>query len=127
MYKYIYDHTHTHTHTHAHAHAHTNTHTHTHTQTHTRSNMLEGTRVSLYTTKCVLIQLCVLILLYMCPHTTIYVSSYYFMCPHNSIYLCSIPVVTVDDGTRVRTRYVHVCTRYVHPPHVQYEDTDIQV
>jgi hypothetical protein len=29
--------------------------------------------------------MCVLILLYMCPHTTICVSSYYYMCPHTTI------------------------------------------
>jgi hypothetical protein len=33
-----------------------------------------------HTTICVLILLCVLILPYMCPHTTIYVSSYYYIC-----------------------------------------------
>jgi hypothetical protein len=33
--------------------------------------------------------ICVLILLYMCPHTTIYVSSYYYiyMCPDTTIYV----------------------------------------
>jgi len=29
---------------------------------------------------------CVLILLCMCPHTTMYVSSYYYMCPHTTRY-----------------------------------------
>jgi hypothetical protein len=32
--------------------------------------------------------LCVLILLYMCPHTTMYVSSYYFTFPHTTLYMC---------------------------------------
>ena len=31
--------------------------------------------------------LCVRILLYMCPHTTIYVSSYYYMCPHTTVFV----------------------------------------
>ncbi len=31
----------------------------------------------------------VLILLYMCPHTAIYVSSYFYMCPHTTIYVSS--------------------------------------
>jgi hypothetical protein len=42
---------------------------------------------------------CVLILLYMCPHTTIYVSSYNYMCPHATIcvssYDCMCPHTTV--------------------------------
>jgi hypothetical protein len=29
------------------------------------------------------------IMLYMCPHTTIYVSSYDYMCPHTTIYVSS--------------------------------------
>jgi hypothetical protein len=33
--------------------------------------------------------ICVLILLYMCPHTAIYVSSYYFLCPHSTTYVSS--------------------------------------
>jgi len=31
--------------------------------------------------------ICVLILLYMCPHTPIYVSSYYYMCPHTTTHM----------------------------------------
>ena len=43
--------------------------------------------VSSYTSYyiCVLMLLCVLILLYMCPHTAMYVSSYYYVCPHTTI------------------------------------------
>ena len=26
---------------------------------------------------------------YMCPHTSIYVSSYYYMCPHTTLYVSS--------------------------------------
>ena len=33
--------------------------------------------------------ICVLILLYMCPHTTIYVSSYCNMCPYTTIHVSS--------------------------------------
>ena len=61
-------------------------------------------RILLQTSICVLIlyvssyyYMCVLILLYMCPNTTIYVSSYYYirvpilinMCPHTTIYVSS--------------------------------------
>jgi hypothetical protein len=38
---------------------------------------------------------CVLILLYMCPHTIIYVSSYYFMCPHTPTYVSSYYYICV--------------------------------
>ncbi len=31
--------------------------------------------------------ICVLILLYMCPQTTRYASSFYLMCPHTTIYV----------------------------------------
>ncbi len=31
--------------------------------------------------------ICVRIPLYMCPHTTIYVSSYHYMCPHTTIHV----------------------------------------
>jgi hypothetical protein len=37
----------------------------------------------------------VLILLYVCPHTTICVSSYYYMCPHTTIYVSSYYYVCV--------------------------------
>jgi len=40
--------------------------------------------------------ICVLILPYMCPHTTIYVSLYYYMCPHTTIHVSS---------------YYHICVR----------------
>ena len=33
-------------------------------------------------------QLCVRILLYMCPHTAIYVSSHYYMCPPTFVCMC---------------------------------------
>jgi hypothetical protein len=47
--------------------------------------------------------ICVLILLYMCPHTAIYVSSYYYicvlillyMCPHTAIYMSSYCYICV--------------------------------
>ena len=68
--------------------------------------------VSSYCYICVLILLCVVILLHMCPHTTakirrremdkalillfrvcvlilLYVYSYYYMCPHTTMYLSS--------------------------------------
>ena len=69
-------------------------------------------------TICVLMLLCVRILLYMCAHTTIYVSSYYYicvlillymcahttMCPHTAIYVSSYSYMSVrsifDDASR---------------------------
>jgi hypothetical protein len=52
--------------------------------------------------------ICVLILLYMCPHTTVYVSSYYYMCPHTTIcfliLLCMCPHTTVYVSS-----YYYVC------------------
>ncbi len=38
---------------------------------------------------------CVLILLYMCPHATIYVSSYYNMCPHATTHVSSYSYICV--------------------------------
>ena len=43
----------------------------------------------------VLIPLCVLILLYLCLHTTVYVSSSYFMCPHTTISVSSYYCICV--------------------------------
>ena len=57
---------------------------------------------------CVLIYMCphstscVLILLYMCPHTTIYVSSCYDMCPAVSSYIC-------PHTTSCVSLYYYVC------------------
>ena len=48
---------------------------------------------------------CVLFLLYIYPHTTIYVSSDYYMCPHTTIYMC--PHVT----TIYVSPYYYVCVR----------------
>jgi L-asparagine transporter-like permease len=45
--------------------------------------------VSSYYCMCILILcLCVLVLLYMCPHTTVYVSSYFCICVLILLYLC---------------------------------------
>jgi hypothetical protein len=67
--------------------------------------------------------ICVLILLYMCPHTAIYVSSYlkvanvvyvhiYYRCPHTAIYVSSYlkvaDVVFVDIYICVLTQ-LHMC------------------
>jgi hypothetical protein len=49
--------------------------------------------------------ICVLILLYMCPHTAIYVSSYRYICPHAALnvssfcYMCSFCYYTCPHTT----------------------------
>ena len=84
---HTYTHTHiTHTHTHTHTHTtHTHTHnTHTHTHTHTHTQLSRGTTVP-YAYVCTDGTVSHHILLFMCPHTTIHVSSYYSaMCPHTT-------------------------------------------
>jgi hypothetical protein len=55
--------------------------------------LLDGAEVYYYT--------CVLILLYMCPHTTIFVSSYYYMCPHTTIDVSSYYYVSSCYHVRV--------------------------
>ncbi len=39
--------------------------------------------------------ICVVMLLYMCPHTAIYVSLYYYMCRHTTIYVSSYYYICV--------------------------------
>ncbi len=68
--------------------------------------------------------ICVLILLYMCPHTTIYASSYYhicflillYLCPHTTIYVSSyyyicvlILVYMCSHTTMYVSSYCYVC------------------
>ncbi len=68
----------------------------------------------LWTTVCVLMLLCVLILLCMCPHTTIFVSSWYCMCLHPTIYVSEyyyICVVMCPHHRRIAGRTTsNTCT-----------------
>jgi hypothetical protein len=84
--------------------------------------------------------ICVLILLYMCPHTAIYLYSYYsvrrtrcasaasassrYACPHTAIYMCPNTAICVSSYCYMcvlicsvrRTRYASAasaCSRYV--------------
>jgi hypothetical protein len=50
---------------------------------------------------------CVLILLYMCPHTTICVLILLHMCPHTTIYVSSYSCICVRG--QIYSRYCHVC------------------
>ena len=75
---------------------HTLCHTHTHTHTHSHSRTLSTTTTTHQPThpclsrRCLLgVYTCVLVLLYMCPHTCTYVSSYYYVCPCTTIYVSS--------------------------------------
>ena len=47
----------------------------------------------------------------MCPHTTLYVSSYYYVCPRTPIYVSSYYYicVSVAADVRERKRYKHAC------------------
>jgi hypothetical protein len=52
----------------------------------------------------------VLVLLYVCPHTTIYLSSYYCMCPHTIILLCvSGPTDMCPHTTISVSSYYYIC------------------
>jgi hypothetical protein len=57
--------------------------------------------------------ICVLILLYMCPHYTIYVSSYYCMCLHTTrcvriiLYMCPNTTIYVSS-------YYYICVLILH-------------
>ena len=54
----------------------------------------------------------VLILLYMCPHTSTYVSSYYYMCPHTTIYVFSTPPAASLSLRRCATFTTSCTTRF---------------
>jgi hypothetical protein len=76
---HTHKHTQTHTHTHTHIHIHIHAHTHTHIQSlcrppppPTHPRLSRRCLLGLYT--------CVLVLLYICPHITTYVSSYHYIC-----------------------------------------------
>jgi hypothetical protein len=64
--------------------------------------------VSSYDYICVLILLCVLIRLYMCPHTTIYVSSYYYICVLIRLYMCPHTAICVLIRLYVSS-YCYMC------------------
>ncbi len=46
--------------------------------------------------------ICVLMLLYMCPHATIYVSSYYYVCVLILLYMCPHTIMCVSS-------YCYIC------------------
>jgi hypothetical protein len=59
---------------------------------------------------------CVLILLYMCPHTTKCMSSYYYMCPHTAMcvssyyYTCVLILLyTCPHTTIYMSSYYYIC------------------
>ncbi len=59
--------------------------------------------------------ICVLILPYMCPHTTVYVSSYYYICVLILLYMCPhTGAYWRGDEKRSDARlltYAHICSR----------------
>jgi hypothetical protein len=70
---------------------------------------------------------CEQILLYMCPHYTIYVSSYYYMCPHYTIYVSSYYCMCLHTTRCVRiilymcpnttiyvSSYYYICVLILH-------------
>jgi hypothetical protein len=58
---------------------------------------------------------CVLILLYMCPHTTIYVSSYYYICVLILLYICPPTTICVRILTYMCSihvsSYFYICVQ----------------
>ena len=70
-------------------------------------------RVRVYAQSCLtevrrILYICVPILLHMCPHTTIYVSSYYYMCAYSAIYVSSYYFVISDICV---LSYCYICVR----------------
>jgi hypothetical protein len=66
---------------------------------------VQGVRSTIYVSS--YYYMCVLILLYMCPHTAIYVSTYYYLCPRtarcgyiSSQQLCKACVLLQDLARR---------------------------
>ena len=80
--------------------------------------------------------ICVRILQYMCPHTTIYVSAYYYisvlvllyMCPHTTIYVPILLYMCPQVGASARVLLRPHCCRHTlyHSVYLlyQYKSTD---
>ena len=51
------------------------------------------------------VRICVLILLYKCPHTTIYVSSYCYTCAFILLYMCPHTTIHVSSYCYTRASY----------------------
>ncbi len=56
--------------------------------------------------------ICVLILLYMCPHTAIYVSSYCYICVLILLYMCPHTAIYVSSYCYICVLVPGFCTRY---------------